>query len=404
MSASEKNVMKTVILTNQARSMAIFWRVLIGRMRSQGMDITCLVPPGDLISERDLREMGARVINYPLDRKGLNPIRDIKTFLALRNIFQAEKPDLLFTATIKPVIYGCLAAYMAKVPGIYAAITGLGYAFEANTFFKKIINRVGAGLYSAALRHATAVFFQNKDDEHVFQAQGILERNAKVFFSRGTGVDIKHFSPAPFPPLPPDGPVIFLLVARLLEAKGLAEYALAAKILHEKFPDARFQLLGPPEQGRGAVAMADVEKWDKAGHIEYLGQSKDVRPCIAASHAAVLPSWREGTPTSLMEAMSMGRPCVATDVPGCREVVREGENGWLAKRGDPRSLAMCMEKFLQDPASIASMGAASRKMAIDDFDAVKVAEGIIRDMRETYPDKSRWPAPSGELPNGDNND
>lgn len=396
--------MKTVILTNQARSMSIFWRVLIRRMRHLGMEVVCLVPPGDELSERDLRDMGARIMNYPLDRKGINPIRDMGTFVALRNIFQSEKPDMLFAATIKPVIYGCLAADMAKVPGIYAAITGLGYAFEANTFFKKIINRVGAGLYHAALSRATAIFFQNKDDEHVFRAQGILEPVARIFFARGTGVDIKHFAPEPFPPLPPAGPVIFLLVARLLEAKGLAEYAMAAKILHGKFPDARFQLLGPPEQGRGAVPQAKVEQWDKSGHIEYLGQAKDVRPYIAASHVAVLPSWREGTPTSLMEAMSMGRPCVATDVPGCREVVAEGENGWLAKCGDPKSLAMCMEKFLQDPASIASMGATSRKMAIDDFDAEKVAEGMLRDMRETYPDKSRWPALAGELPMGDNND
>lgn len=387
--------MKIVILSNQTRSMAIFWRVLIGLLLEQKMEVLCAAPPGDEKSDAALAAMGARVIHYPLDRKGINPLRDLESFLSLKKIFHAEKPDLLFATTIKPVIYGCMAARAAGVPGIYATITGLGYAFEKDNFIKKIIGKISAALYRQSLRHANGIFFQNRDDYQIFIDSGILQAKAPVFFARGTGVDTSFFAPAPFPPLPPAGELTFLLVARLLEAKGLAEYASAASLLKKSWPDARFQLLGPMEQGRGAVSPQQLETWRKDGCIEYLGESKDVRPFIANSHVAVLPSWREGTPTSIMEAMSMGRPCVVTDVPGCREVVKNGVNGWLCMKGNPESLALCMEKFLRNPESVEPMGKKSREMAVNTFNATVVAKGIIADMRKAFPDKKAWPEAPG---------
>ena len=388
--------MKIVILSNQARSMSNFWSVLIRRMRAAGHAVICAVPPGDAAAEGALRALGAEVVNYPLDRKGLNPLRDAESFFALQRLFRTQKPDLLFATTIKPVIYGCLAARVAGVPRVYATITGLGYAFEADSFFKKCVNRLGVLLYRLALSHASGVFFQNEDDLRVFREHGILAPGARVLMARGgTGVDTARFAVAPFPPLPPEGPVIFLLVGRLLEAKGLHEYAEAGRLLKARGADCRLQLLGPPEPGLGGVEMAEIRRWEAEGLLEYLGETRDVRPCIAAAHVLVLPSWREGTPTSVMEAMSMGRPAIVTDAPGCREVVRDGVNGWLTPLRDPVALARAMERFVADPALIARMGAAGRKMAVNEFDAESVAARILKDMG--VPD---GPAPAGEAAAG----
>ena len=377
--------MKIIVLGNQAKAMSNFWSVLIRHMRKAGHEVVCCAPPGDADAEAALAAQGARMRHYSLDRKGLNPLSDLRTTRELFSLFKEEKPDLLFASTIKPVIYGCMAARAAGVPHNYATITGLGYAFEADTFFKKCVNRLGRLLYRAALSGAEGVFFQNQDDIAVFRQSGILGRNARVLTARGTGVDTRRFAPSPFPDYDADGrlngPPVFLLVARLLEAKGLPEYAEAARLLKARYPDARFQVLGPPEKGLGSVSMEQMEQWQEQGCIEYLGETRDVRPYVAAAHVLVLPSWREGTPTSIMEGMSMGRPAVVTDAPGCREVVRNGVNGYLVPVRDPQALAGAMEAFITSPESIARMGQAGRELALSEFDAEKVAARILEDMR-----------------------
>ena len=373
--------MKIIVLGNQARALSNFWSVLIRRMRQGGHGALCCVPPGDPEADAALEALGAAVIHYELDRKGLNPLHDARTFAQLRQIFAMEKPDLLFASTIKPVIYGCMAARRARVPHIYATITGLGYAFEADSLFKKCVNRLSVLLYRKALKNAEGVFFQNQDDIRIFRESGILKSGARVLTARGTGVDIRRFALAPLPKLPPSGPVIFLLVGRLLKAKGLPEYAEAARLLRARHPNARFQLLGPPEQGLGSVSLDRIRTWEHENGIEYLGETRDVRPYVAAAHVLVLPSWREGTPTSIMEGMSMGRAAVVTDVPGCREVVRDGVNGRMVPLRDPEALAGAMESFILAPQDIVRMGAAGRELAVREFDAEKVAARILRDMR-----------------------
>lgn len=377
--------MKIIVLGNQARSMSNFWSVLIRRMRHAGHEVVCCTPPGDPDSEAALAAQGARLLHYPLDRKGLNPLRDLRTTGALLRLFKDEKPDLLFSSTIKPVIYGCIAARVARIPHIYATITGLGYAFEADSFLKKCVNKLSALLYRTALGGAEGVFFQNDDDIAVFRQSGILGPRSRILKARGTGVDTKRFAPTPLPGLAADGSLeespVFLLVARLLEAKGLEEYAQAARMLKATHPKARFLLLGPAEQGLGSISLETVRQWQAEGCIEYLGETRDVRPYIKAAHVMVLPSWREGTPTSIMEGMSMGRAAVVTDAPGCREVVRNGYNGYLVPLRDAEALAAAMENFIRQPQLMAEMGANGRQMALDEFDAEKVAARILEDMR-----------------------
>lgn len=357
--------------------MSIFWRALISAWRQTCGEVVCCVPGGDSASERALIDLGARIVHYRLDRKGIDPFRDLLTYLDLKRVMRLEKPVFVFTATIKAVIYGCLAAHAAGAPCVFAAITGLGYAFETDTFPKKIINRISRILYKNSLKHANGVFFQNRDDIALFRKSGILSPDSAIFLANGTGVDTEKFTPAPFPDFS-DG-TVFLLVGRLLEAKGIRDYAGAAYLLKRKYPKARFLLLGPPEEGRGSLSRKDMEKFAKEG-VEYLGQAADVRPALASAHVIVLPSWREGTPTAVMEAMAMGRPCVVTDVPGCREVVENGENGWLAAPRDPQSLAEAMERFLQRPELIVSMGQKSRRVVEEKFDARTVAVAMVEDM------------------------
>ncbi|MDR3358851.1 MAG: glycosyltransferase family 4 protein [Desulfovibrio sp.] len=368
--------MKMVILGNQAGALVNFWTVLLRRALEGGHEVVCAVPDGDGRANAALARLGARLVHYRLDRKGVNPLRDLRTLRDLTRLLKGERPDLLFASTIKPVIYGCMAARFAGVPRVYAAITGLGYAFEADSVFKRCVRLLGVTLYRMALRGAEGIFFQNRDDAQVFRERGIIGGGARVLFTRGVGVDTRRFAAAPPPPLPP----VFLFVGRLLEAKGLPEYAAAARMLKARYPAARFQVLGPPEQGFGSVGLDRVRAWEAGGCIEYLGRTDDVRPFLAAAHVLVLPSWREGTPTSIMEGMSMGRPAVVTDVPGCREVVRDGVNGSLVPVRDVRALARAMENFILMPESIARMGAAARETAVRECDAEHVAGQMLGEM------------------------
>lgn len=374
--SSAKLLMKAIILGNQSRSISIFWRVLMERMRLAGIDPVVCAPPGDADAEKIIRQTGAEIINYSLDRKGLNPFRDLATLRELKAIMAAQKPDMVFSSTIKPVIYGSIAAKALKVPGIFATITGLGYVFEEDKPHKKLIHLLGKAMYRHALKGIDGVYFQNRDDAALFSAQKILAPDQRVLFAPGTGVDLARFQPVPFP----EGGPVFLLAGRLLEAKGIEDYARAAAQLKKKWPNARFQLLGIPEKGPGGYPLDRALAWQAKGALEYLGQTRDIRPYLAAAHVAVLPSWREGAPTALLEAIAMGRPCVATDVPGCREVVANGVNGWLCQVRDPASLGAAMEKFLKSPAAIGSMGGKSRRLAEEKFNAATVADGIIREM------------------------
>lgn len=361
--------------------MLVFWRVLIGAMQKAGMSVECCVPRGDPESEAGLEALGCRITNYDLDRKGINPIADLRSLAQLKKIFAQKKPDLVFATTIKPVIYGGMAAGAAGAPAFYATITGLGYAFESDTFLKKMVNCAASFLYRKGLARAAGVFFQNREDRRIFESRRLLGPATPVFYARGTGVDTSHFAEAPLPA----GPITFLLVGRLLEAKGIRDYAKAAAILKREFPDARFQVLGPPETGPGSLDLSQIAAWQEEGLIEYLGETRDVRPYLAKAHVAVLPSWREGTPTALLEAMSAGRPLVATDVPGCREVVQEGENGFLVEVRNPGALAGAMRRFLLDRDLISRLGKASRKLACREFDANVVADGILADIKASLP-------------------
>ncbi len=368
---------RVLIMGSQARAMASFWQTLIKSLVRRGHTVICLNPTSkdraDQEAARTLEALGARAVFVPMQRKGMNPLADLAAIAALRRIFRAERPDVFFGYAIKPVIYGTLAAALARVPERYAMITGLGYAFEADTPLKQLLNKVASLLYRLALSRSHGIFFQNKDDLKVFTDAGILRPGAPVHITRGTGVDVESFSFS----APPTAPPIFLLVGRLLAAKGLREYAAAARLLKNRHPKARFQILGPPDDSPAGVPTDEVHGWEADGYIEYLGATSDVRPFVRDASVMVLPSYREGAPCSILEGLAMGRPAVVTDVPGCREVVIDGENGWMTPLGDVDALAAAMEKFIVEPGLVARQGTAGRAFVEDRFDARKVSLGLM---------------------------
>lgn len=375
--------MKVAIIGNQARAMSNFWTVLITQLRERGHEVVCCLPErgpdDDPAWEAALEGLGARLVFYPLDRKGLNPLADARTLWALRRIFREERLDAMFAFTIKPVIYGALAAFLAGRPAKrnrHVMITGLGYMFEGGTPVKRLLIQVARGLYKLAFSRVHTVFFQNEDDRMLFEKLSIIIRKTRVRMCKGTGVDLERFALAPHKETAPH----FLFVGRLLEAKGLRELAQAARLVKARHPEARFSLLGPREQGLGAISPEELASWEAEGIFAYLGETRDVRPFVADAGVVVLPSWREGTPCSLMEAMSMGRAVVAADAPGSREVVRDGVNGFLVPARAPEALAAALERFITDPALAPRMGREGRAMAEKELDATLVARGIIRDM------------------------
>ncbi|MBQ7586165.1 MAG: glycosyltransferase family 4 protein [Desulfovibrionaceae bacterium] len=372
--------MKVLVLGNQARSVANFWSVLMRKLRGKGHEVLCGVPHGTLEEEQKLSQVSSGLKFFNIARKSLNPLQDLRTYLDLERIFREERPDIIFTTTIKPVIYGCLAARRCKIK-CYATITGLGYTFEADSFFKRIIKAISVRLYRLALSSAEGIFFQNLDDLAVFRANSILAPKVKVFMAKGTGVDTKHFAASPLPPLPPKNPLKVLFVGRLLAAKGLRELAEASALLRPKYSNFSLQILGPEEPGLGGIPLNEVRAWESRGLLTYLGATQDVRPYLKDCHLLVLPSYREGTPTAVMEAMSCGRMCIVTDVPGCKEVVVNGYNGLLVPAKNPKALAQALEDCLIDPSKIIEMGQNSRKLAEQDFDAEVVANKIMADMQ-----------------------
>lgn len=315
-----------------------------------------------------LEQMGCECIELPVASKGTNPLHDLRTLAALYGYYRRIRPSVVFHYTIKPNIYGSVAARLARVPSI-AVTTGLGYVFIQ----KSHAARVAKALYRFAFRFPREVWFLNRDDEQAFLNERLLTHPERAKLLHGEGVDIDHFALAP---LPETEHVTFVLIGRLLWDKGVGEYVEAARLLRSRYPGARFQLLGPVGvDNPSAITQADIDGWSKEGIVEYLGEAHDVRPVIANADCVVLPSYREGVPRTLMEASAMGRPIVATDVPGCREVVDDGVTGLLCEVKSARSLADALARMLDmSPDARRAMGLRGRDKVTSEFDEALVVE------------------------------
>ncbi len=328
--------------------------------------------PRDVYTPK-LEDIGCVVTDLPIDSRGTNPLTDFKTFLDYLRLFRRDQPDLVFNFTIKSVIYGSLAARWLGIRNI-AVVSGLGYTFINNDWR----SRVSKWLYHVALRYPNEIWFLNHDDFGVFKDQGLIKgRTVRVL--DGEGVDTEHFSPRDRQPA--EGPVTFLMISRLYWDKGVREFVEAAAIVKERFPDALFHILGPlGDVSPSAVTPGLVDEWQAKGWIRHLGSTTDVRPYIADSDCIVLPSYREGLSRSLMEAASMARPIITTDVVGCREVVDHEVNGYLCRAMDSADLADQMIRFLgMTPEDRRAMGEAGRRKVLSRFD--------VRDVVRMYQER-----------------
>jgi glycosyltransferase involved in cell wall biosynthesis len=316
-----------------------------------------------------MRELDVERIPVCIDRSGLNPWSDLKLFMKYRGLLKRLRPHAYLGYTIKPNIYGSLAAASLGIPSI-PNVSGLGTAFIGGGPLQQVVT----GLYRIGFRRAPVVFFQNAEDRQLFVDRRIV-RTDQARVLPGSGVDLERFVPAP----PPKGPPSFLLVARLLRDKGVIEFVEAARLLHSILPGARFQLLGPIDPGnRTAISRAQLDGWVEEGMIDYLGTTDDVRPFIAAASAVVLPSYREGLPRSLLEAAAMARPMIAADVPGCRDVVEDGVNGYLCAVRDAASLAGTMRCLAELPiAQRLAMGEAARRKVQERFSEELVVDAYL---------------------------
>ncbi|MDC1499041.1 glycosyltransferase family 4 protein [Amylibacter sp.] len=358
--------MHILITVNAAWNVLNFRGGLVAAMITDGHSVTVLAPRDDSVVA--LESLGCKVLPLEMSVKGLNPLQDIKLIGRMRKVFCTEQPDAIFSYTIKNNIFGALAARPLGIPFI-PNVTGLGTSFLSGGFLK----RIAEGLYRRAFRNLGVIFFQNEDDRNLFlERRLVIQQQGRLL--PGSGIDLTHFAATDYPP-ESDAPV-FLMIARLLRDKGVLEYVAAARNVKSDHPHARFQILGAVDAAnRTAIDAATVKSWQEEGVIEYLGTADDVRPHIAAAHCVVLPSYREGAPRTLIEAAAMARPLIATDVPGCRSVVDDGETGYLCKVRDGNDLAKSMDTFLALPhAEKAKMGLAGRAKMAAHFDQAIVVE------------------------------
>ncbi|MEZ9291416.1 glycosyltransferase family 4 protein [Vibrio lentus] len=325
-----------------------------------------------------INSLGAQYVDYPVQRNGMNPIKDVKTFLFFMKTFKRQQSSVVLAYTIKPIIWGGLAARVCRVDSFYAMVTGLGYAFQQGGIAKSLLNNLVKILYRMALKNASGVIFQNKDNMQLFIDQGIIPRE-KCYTVNGSGIDLSHFELEPLPSEPR-----FLLVARLLGDKGIREYCKAARIVKIKHPEVEFELIGPEDPSPDGISIKEVNQWVEEGVISYGGATNDVRPYLKRCSTFVLPSYHEGLPRTVLEAMSMGRPILTTDVPGCRETVIAGVNGWLVEKANVEDLAERMIWFIEHPDDWLKMGNLSHQMAYDKFDVHKVNTDILNVMELHY--------------------
>ena len=364
-----------IIVSNSASNLISFRGQLIKELVDKNFQVLIIIPKIDFSNdfENEVLKLGAKILTIPLDRAGLNPFYDFLTYLALKSCFKKYKPDIVLSFTSKPSIYSGLAIGKNSKIKFFPILTGLGYGFTQKFGLKrKLINFILKKLYKLSFRFSAAVIFQNPDDELTFDNLNITT-GKKTFILNGSGVDLKFYYPTSLP-----SKSIFLMLSRLVADKGVIEYCEAAKEIRAKFPDVIFQLAGSFDPNPSGLKYDQLKPFIDAKDIEYLGYINDARKVLSGCRYYVLPSYREGTPRSVLEAMSMGRPVITTNVAGCKETVLNEINGLLIPAMDKNSLVLAIQKMLKmDDRKIIEMGQESIKLVREKYDVRKVNQHII---------------------------
>lgn len=376
--------MKVLVLASLPESLVNFRLPLLKSMQALGYEVHVAAPGIDKADDvlRVLSPLNIVSHDIHLKRAGLNPFSDVLGFFDIFSVLRRVRPDIFFAYTVKPVIYGNLAAWFSGVPKIVSLITGLGYAFQEDKKFglRRFVNQLVRRLYKFSLCHSDLVFFQNPDDQALFKFMDIMTSRVRSVVVNGSGVDIHQYSLSPIPAGRTGSSTTFLLIARLLGDKGVREYVQAARRMKARYPETVFRLVGWLDENPDAIHEQELQGWVAEGVVEYPGRLSDVRPAIADCTVYVLPSYREGTPRTVLEAMAMGRPIITTDAPGCRETVVDGDNGFLVPVKAVDELVAAMEKFVLFPELVGNMGNRSREIAESKYDVNAVNAVMLREM------------------------
>ncbi|MGF1640660.1 MAG: glycosyltransferase family 4 protein [Rhodospirillales bacterium] len=370
-------MVRTLKVAVVGEEIAKFRGALIAEVMAAGHVVVGCGPDREEL-RNDVLDLGAEYRTITVHRTGLNPLQGMSEVLATARLLRRVAPDVVFCFGTKHNLIGALAARLAGVPKVFVMIAGLGYAFSPGEEMKRrVVRRVMSALFRRAFPRCAGIFVQNEDDLRLVRELAWVTPGQPVIRTAGSGIDIEAFAYVP----PVVGPPRALLIARLLKEKGVVDFVAAARIIKRQYPSCTFKLLGPFDSNPSAIGREEVAEWQREGIIEYLGETRDVRPFLRDCNLFVLPSYyREGIPRTILEALATGRPIVTSDAPGCRETVVEGVNGFLVPPRDPQVLAGAIGRFIADPALIGSMGEASRRIAVDRFDVRQVNATIMAAM------------------------
>lgn len=366
--------MKIAVLSSHTPSLLWFRMDMMQTFITYGHEVFAIGNEAEDKWRHQFKEKNISYYQVKVQRNGMNPLSDLRTFYSIKEILSKIKPDKIFAFQAKMVIYGGMAANLLGITEVYPLIAGLGSLFLNNSLKTRLVRSILIAEYRIAMRKCPVVFFQNHDDEKVFRDNYILNKQ-DVTILHGSGVNTEHFCVRPLPPQ-----LAFLFIGRLIRDKGIYEYLEACRKIKGEFPQVRCLLVGPYDSNPSAIRPEELQQFIKQGIIEYYGEQKDVRPYLAQCSVFVLPSYREGTPKTVLEAMSSGRAVITTDAPGCRETVTDGENGFLVPVKDVDQLYLKMKYFLEHPDMIPKMAAVGRKKTETVFDVKLVNECICKSM------------------------
>lgn len=362
--------MKYIIVSPKNRTVYNFRGDLIRQIIDGGNQVIVTGP--NRIDVDKIEALGAEFVEIPMNKNGLNPLADLKYMGKLRKLFRREKPDVVFGYTSKPVIYGSIAAKLAKVKHIAAMVTGAGYAFTAKTGKAKLVKLIMSALYKTAFACANKVIFQNGDDKSQFVGEKLVQES-KCEIVNGSGVNMEKFALAPYPEQ-----ITFFMLSRVMYSKGIREYLQACEIVKERHPEVRCMLLGACEGIQDSLSEEALKPYIDRGVIEHFPETDRVVDYYRQCSVYVLPSYREGTPRTVLEAMAMGRAIITTDAPGCRETVLDGETGYLVPVQNANAVAQKMIAFIENPEQIHQMGQKSFAYCREKFDVTKVNEDMCQ--------------------------
>lgn len=367
--------MKVMFITAATFTIPWFREDMLREFAGRADDVVVLGNEDDPKWMPYFKELGVRYRVYPVSRNGLNPIADFDTYHALKRILAEEHPDKVLSNFVKANVYGCIAAHRLGVDDIFVMMGGLGSVFHGSGFKSRIARLVVKVEYAASLKYAKKIFFQNDEDSQLLVKLGLVKPE-QVVRIHGSGVNLEHFSQQPLPEKPS-----FVFIGRLVRGKGVMEYLEAARMVKRQYPEVVFNLVGPYDTNPSALKPEDIKPYIEDGTVVYHGEQKDVRPYLTAASCFVLPSYYgEGTPKSGLEALATGRPVIAADAVGCREIVEEGNNGFLVIPRNPGVIADVMGQLIKKPELVESMGIASRKLAESKYDVRKINSSICSTM------------------------